>query len=53
MSTTYKLVLDGVVYALGENEVWAGRVAEERGGRLLKVEETEPIALHSTDRDTW
>jgi hypothetical protein len=42
MSTMYKLVLDGVVYVLGENEVRARQVAAERGGRLVKVEEPDP-----------
>jgi hypothetical protein len=45
MSTTYKLILDGAVYVLGENEIRARQVAAERGGRLVKVEEPEPSEL--------
>lgn len=43
MRVTYKLVLDGVVYLLGEDETRARRIVKERGGRLVRVEEPEPI----------
>ena len=43
MRTWYKLVLDGVVYLLGDDEIRARQLAKKMGGRLVKVEELEPL----------
>jgi hypothetical protein len=42
MSATYKLIKDGVVYLLGDDEIHAQQFARQSGGRLVRVEEPEP-----------